>query len=63
MKNRIRELRLAKSIKAKAFAAELVITVQSLSNIERCMQLPSVRTALKIARLLDIPVNELFIED
>ena len=61
MKNRVKELRTMQGLTALALSDKAGITSQSLLNIESGNQLPSVKTALKLARLLNVPVDELFI--
>ena len=61
MKNRVKEFRTMKGLTALALSDKAGITSQSLLYIESGKQLPSVKTALRLARLLNVPVAELFI--
>lgn len=61
MKNKLKELRTMQGLTISSVADAVKVTHQSLSYIERGLQLPSVKTALKLARFFKVPVDELFI--
>ena len=57
---RLQVMRNMKGITQEQLAAEVGITVESVSNIERGIHGPRFDNLEKIARALDIPVKELF---
>ena len=57
---RLQVLRNMKGITQEQLAAEVGITVESVSNIERGIHGPRFENLEKIARALDTPVKELF---
>ena len=62
MPNRVRELREARGLSQIALAGAASLTRQSVSAIEAGRAIPGVDVALRIARALDCPVEELFDE-
>lgn len=63
MKNRIAELRKARKMTQPQLAEKVGILYQALQVYEYGKQIPSVDTAIKIARALDTTVEELFLID
>ena len=61
MKNKIKELRKARNITQDDLAKELNVTRQTINAIENEKYNPTLELALRLARFLDIPVEELFI--
>lgn len=61
MKNRIKELRKARSITQDDLAKELNVTRQTINAIENEKYNPTLELALRLARFLEIAVEELFI--
>ncbi len=60
---RIHSIRMSKGIKSKFVAAQLGITVQSYSDIEKGRRLLSVERAEKIAEILELPIEALFSDE
>jgi transcriptional regulator with XRE-family HTH domain len=58
--NKLRSVRLEKGITQEQLAAEVGITVESISNLERGLYGPKFENLEKIAESLNIPVKELF---
>lgn len=63
MKNRIAELRKARKMTQPQLAKKVGILYQALQVYEYGKQIPSVDTAIRIARALDTTVEELFLID
>lgn len=63
MKNRIAELRKAQKMTQPQLAKKVGILYQALQVYEYGKQIPSVDTAIRIARALDTTVEELFLID
>jgi uncharacterized protein len=63
MPNRLRTFREAKNISQAELARAVGVTRQALSAIETHKQEPSLPIALKIARVLDTGVEQMFFED
>ncbi|ERI92127.1 DNA-binding helix-turn-helix protein [Clostridiales bacterium oral taxon 876 str. F0540] len=55
--------RVAKGIKQGEFAKKLGISAQYLCKIEKCKAEPKRDLMIKIAEILDTPVQELFFEE
>jgi len=62
MKNRVRELRKAKGWTQGKLAEELAVSRQNIIAIEKEKYDPSLSLALKIGRLFEEPVEEIFLE-
>lgn len=58
---RLRSLRRLKRLTQKDLAGQLGISVSNLSTIERGDKYPRVEMLKKIARILDVPLEELFV--
>jgi len=61
MKNRVRELRKQLNLTQEEFAKNLGVTRQTVIAIENDKYNPTLVLAIKIARLLDKPVEMIFI--
>lgn len=61
MKNRIKELRKQAGLRQEDMAAALGVTRQTINAIENQKYNPTLELAMKLARLLKTPVEELFI--
>lgn len=61
MNNRIRELRKAKKMTQEELARILCVTRQTINAIENSKYNPTLELAIKLARLLGVHVDELFI--
>jgi transcriptional regulator with XRE-family HTH domain len=61
--NRIKTIRLARSMSQERFAELLEISVDFLSLIERGINAPSFENLEVFSAQLDIPVHELFVFD
>jgi transcriptional regulator with XRE-family HTH domain len=61
--NRIKAIRLARSMSQEQFAELLEISVDFLSLIERGINAPSFENLEVFSTQLDIPVHELFVFD
>ena len=57
---RIRLARQRAGLTQEDLAAQMSRTAESISNIERGLQEPNIRTMQSVARALDIPVTEFF---
>lgn len=60
---RVRKLRQSKDMKANELAAAAGISASMLSQVERGLSDPSLETLRQIARVLDVPLFELFVEE
>ena len=60
MKNRLEELRKARGITQEELAALLEVSRQTISQIERGDYSPSVTLALKLAKLCQVSVEDIF---
>lgn len=60
VKNRIKEIRLAKGISQIQMAEDLQITRQTINAVENHKYNPSLELALKLIKYLDITLNEIF---
>ena len=63
MKNRLRELRAAKTWSQADLADKLDVSRQTINAIETEKYDPSLPLALKIARLFKQPVEDIFFDD
>ena len=61
MENKIRELRKLKKMRQEDLASELHVTRQTINAIENNKYNPTLELAMKLARLLDSTVEEVFI--
>lgn|SRR5574344_1623980 len=57
---RIKELRVSKKFTQLRFAEELEMEASNLSKIERGIQIPKEESLIKIAKILDVSVKDLF---
>ncbi|WP_130862770.1 helix-turn-helix transcriptional regulator [Bacilliculturomica massiliensis] len=60
MKNRIRELRKERGMRQEDLAVQLHVTRQTINAIENNKYNPTLELAMKLARLLTTPVEEIF---
>ncbi len=60
MKNKVKELRAANNITQTQLADELSVTRQTIFAIETSMYVPSTVLALKIARIFNKKVEDIF---
>ena len=60
MKNKIRELRTEFGLRQEDLAREVGVTRQTINAIENDKYNPTLVLAMKLARLLKTPVEELF---
>lgn len=60
MKNRIRELRTEMGLRQEDLANQLNVTRQTIIAVENDKYNPSLELAMKLARLFDTTVEELF---
>lgn len=60
MKNKIRELRTELGLRQEDLAREVGVTRQTINAIENNKYNPTLVLAMKLARLLKTPVEELF---
>ena len=63
MKNRIRELRKKLNLTQEELANRLEVSRQTIIAIEKDKYNPTLVLALKIARLLNVPLEQIFILD
>lgn len=63
MKNRIRELRVAKSMTQEDLAEVIGVSRQTINAIEKEKFDPSLPTAFKMARLFEKAIEEIFTYD
>jgi transcriptional regulator with XRE-family HTH domain len=61
--SRIRQVRSLSGLSQKDVASKSGITVSFLSQVERDITLPSLKSLINIARALDIKINQLFEEE
>ena len=61
MKNRIEEIRRAKDIRQEELAKMLGVSRQTISSLEDGRYNPSIFLAFKIARLFEMPIEDIFI--
>jgi len=60
---RVRAARQHRDLTQEELAAQIGRTPESVSNIERGLQLPSLDTLVELGRILGVPVAEFFDED
>lgn len=58
--NRLRQLRLQRSMTQESLAESAGVSVDLISNIERGVNAPSFKTLEKLAKSLHVPVKDLF---
>ena len=63
MKNRLRELRLARNWSQVELGARVGVTRQAIIAIETGRFDPSLPLAFKLARVFDVRIEELFLDD
>lgn len=63
MKNNIRELRKKLGLRQEDLANTLDVTRQTINAIENDKYNPTLELAMKLAKLLNTPVEKLFIQD
>lgn len=63
MKNNIRELRKKMGVRQEDIATALGVTRQTINAIENEKYNPTLELAMKLAKLLNTTVDELFIPD
>lgn len=61
MKNRVKEARQAKNLTQEVLANQLSVSRQTIISIESNRYVPSTLLSLKIARILEKKVEELFL--
>ena len=61
MKNRLEELRRARSVRQEELAAALEVSRQTISSLEGGRYNPSITLAFKIARYFGMSIEEIFI--
>lgn len=62
MKNRIREFRKMKNITQDELARDIGVTRQTINAIENEKYSPTLLLAIKLAKYLEVPVEELFFD-
>ncbi len=60
LRNRLKDIRLAKGITQEALADRVGVTRQTIIAIEKAKFVPSVKLALEIASALDVAIDFLF---
>ena len=63
MKNKIKELRKELGFRQEDLAAKLGVTRQTINAIENNKYNPTLELAMKLAKLLKVSVEELFLGD
>ncbi len=58
--NRLKEARARAGLTQAELAAAVGVTRKTVNTVENCVFVPSALLALKLARVLDTPVEELF---
>jgi len=61
LKNRLEELRKARSVRQEELAAILEVSRQTISSLEGGRYNPSITLAFKISRFFGMPIEEIFI--
>ena len=61
--NRLKEIRLARNVSQNVLAEQVGITRMTLSRYEKSEFLPSVDIAFRLARILGVTVQDIWIED
>lgn len=62
MDNNVKQIRLAKAITQKDLAKEVGITRQTLSLIEKGQYNPTIKLAMRLAKVLGVTLDDLFWE-
>ena len=62
MKNRLKVIRAERSMTQADLAKETGISRTTLSEIEKGTSNPSTRTALKLAKALNLPIEDIFLD-
>ncbi len=60
LRNRLRDIRLAKGVTQEALAERVGVTRQTIIAIEKAKFVPSVKLAFEIASALDVAVDFVF---
>jgi len=60
LRNRLKELRARHDLTQQALADQTGVSRQSINSIETGRYSPSVKLALRIARVLEVPLEEAF---
>lgn len=60
LRNRLKELRARHDLTQEALATRVGVSRQTIISIEKGRYSPSVKLALRIARVLDVPLEEAF---
>jgi putative transcriptional regulator len=60
LRNRLKELRARHDLTQEALAQKVGVSRQTISSIEKGGYSPSVKLALRIARVLQVPLEEAF---
>jgi putative transcriptional regulator len=60
MKNKIKELRKASGMRQEDLAVKLRVTRQTINAIENNKYNPTLELAMKLAKLLKMPIEEIF---
>jgi len=63
MKNRLREMRVAKEWSQADLAGKLEVSRQTVNAIETGRYDPSLPLAFKLARLFEVAIEEIFVDD
>ena len=63
MKNRLEALRKARGIKQEELAATLEVSRQTIGSLENGRYNPSILLAFKIARYVDVSIEDVFIDE
>lgn len=63
MKNRVKEFRKQRKLTQDELAQEMGVTRQTINAIENNKYNPTLELAMKTARYLSVPVEELFLLD
>ncbi len=63
MKNRLREMRVAKEWSQADLAGKLEVSRQTVNAIENGRYDPSLPLAFKLARLFQVAIEEIFVDD
>lgn len=63
MKNRLREMRVAKEWSQADLAGKLEVSRQTVNAIETGRYDPSLPLAFKLARLFQVAIEEIFVDD
>jgi putative transcriptional regulator len=61
LKNRLEEIRKQNGLTQEELAAKLEVSRQTISSLESGRYNPSILLAFRIARMFDLPIEEIFI--